>query len=438
MTDTNDIIHLLRRTEFTARPARVAALSAMATLEDAVDDVLDFGMNSPFPALPGMNVHDIANRWSQHPFLHDWWIEAMVHQPRPFHEKMTLFWHGHFTTEWSQSERNDLMMRQNQLYRDHALGNFRTLTQLMSIEPAMLRYLSNASNVKGAPNENFARELLELFTLGVGQYSEDDVRAAARAWTGHNYNWSTDATYTFYPQNHDTGLKTFFGTTRNWDGPEIIDEILRDNVAKQLVAAKFIVAKLWRFLADQAPSTTVIDDLAALFVSSGMELRPVVRALLLRPEFYSTQVKQGMVRSPVEWTVAVLAHTGLTSAATRLFDWAPLMGQRVFSPPNVAGWKHNEYFLSTAAVSARANWARRVVTLLRASGGFDHLGSLSNAAAVDEVAEYFGIAPLAPTTRQVLISSFQAETTAVGGSVSTAISNLLLMAMLTGEMNAPC
>lgn len=437
MADTNDIIHLLRRTEFTARPARVSALSAM-TLEGAVDDVMDFSLNPVFPPLPGMDVNDIANRWTQRPFLHDWWLEAMARQPRPFHEKMTLFWHGHFTTEWAQSERNDLMMRQNQLYRDHALGDFRVLTQSMAIEPAMLRYLSNGGNIKGAPNENFARELMELFTLGVGNYTEDDVHASARAWTGHNYNWGTDNSYVFYPQHHDNDAKTFFGQTRNWDGPDIIDEILRDNAAKQLVAAKFIATKLWEFLAHPQPQPALIDELAGVFVGAGMELRPLVRAILLHPEFYSSQSRQGLLRSPAEWIVAVLIHSGLTATATRAFDWSILMGQRVFDPPNVAGWKNNDYYLSTAAVSARASWARRVADLMRANGGFDSLGSMASGDAVDSVADFFGIAPLAATTRQVLIDAYDAEKTAVGGSVARAITNLLTLTMLTGEMNAPC
>ena len=437
MAETNDIIHLLRRTEFSARPSRVAALTAM-TLEDAVDDVLDFSQNIAKPPLPGMNVHDIPNRWQQRPFLHHWWIDGMATQPRPFQEKLTLFWHGHFTTEWAQSERNDLLMRQNQLYRDLALGNFRTLTQLMAIEPAMIRYLSNANNVKAAPNENFARELMELFTLGVGNYTEDDVRASARAWTGHNDDGASGNSYVFRPNQHDNGLKTFFGTTRNWDGPEIIDEILRDNTIKQRTAAQFIATKLWRFLAHQQPDSALIDQLAAVFVTADMELRPLVRAMLLRPEFYSATAKQGMVRSPVEWAVAVLTHTGLTSAATWLFEWSIQMGQRVFDPPNAAGWKHNDYYLSTAALSARASWAQGVVSRLRLGGGFDHLAPMADGDAVDLVADYFGVAPLAVATRQVLIDTYRTEKTAAGGGMARAISTLLLMTLLSGEMNAPC
>ena len=231
MADAADIAHLLRRTEFVARPARVAELSALS-IDDAVTSVMDFAPNGNPTVPPSLAVHNSADSYTQRVTAFHWWLDQMATRPRPFQEKMTLFWHGHFTTEWDVVGRSDHMMRQNQLYRSQGLSNFLSLTQAMSIEPAMLIYLSNATNVKGTPNQNFARELMELFTLGVGNYSEDDVAAAARAWTGHNYNGTT-ALYEFRPTRHDIGNKTFFGTSKNWDGPDIVNEILRDNLPKQ-------------------------------------------------------------------------------------------------------------------------------------------------------------------------------------------------------------
>ena len=144
-----------------------------------------------------------TDSWSQFVYAYDWWIDNMRTRPRPLQEKMTLFWHGHFTSSWFDGiGRTDHMMHQNQLYRDMAVGNFRTLTQAMSLEPAMLVYLNNADNRKGSPNQNFARELMELFTLGVGNYTEGDVEAAARAWTGHNADWP-EYTYQFFTNRHD-------------------------------------------------------------------------------------------------------------------------------------------------------------------------------------------------------------------------------------------
>ena len=146
---------------------------------------------------------------------------------------------------------------------------------------------------------------MELFTLGIGNYTEADVEAAARAWTGHNADWP-HYQYQFFPNRHDNTNKTFFGTTKNWDGPDIIDEILRDNAAKKQVAARFMVDKLWDFFAYPADPPTVIDALTTVFLNSDLDVRALMRALLLRDEFYSATAKQGLVRTPVEWIVAIM------------------------------------------------------------------------------------------------------------------------------------
>lgn len=436
MADPADVAHLLRRTEFVARPTRVAELSAYATIDEAVADVLDVTPNAD-PQLPAnLATHDSANSYTQRVAAYHWWLDQMATRPRPVQERMALFWHGHFTSEWDVVGRTDHMMNQNQLFRSQGLGNFHALTQAMSIQPAMLIYLSNGVNVKGTPNQNFARELLELFTLGVGNYTEDDVVAAARAWTGHNYNTTTRA-YEFRPTKHDTDPKTFFGTTKNWDGPQIVDEVLLDNPAKQLVAARFVAKKLWESFAYPKPAANIVDDLAAVFVANGLEIAPLVQALLVRPEFYSPEAKQGLVRTPTEWAVAILAQTGLTAASIGLFNYADGMGQKLFEPPNVAGWKSNSYWMTTSALSGRANVAKKVASLLRANGGFDQLYAMSVTEAVDHVIAYFGLTPLAAMSRQALIDAHQAERGASNGSNSRAVTNLLIMTMLTGEMNVP-
>jgi uncharacterized protein (DUF1800 family) len=439
MADSNDIIHLLRRTEFIARPERVAALSAM-TLADAVDDVMNIALNGT-PVVPDSLVAGAmgGNTTQRNAIIH-WWFDQMATRPRPFMEKLTLFWHGHFVTEWSDTGRADVMMEQNHLFRTMALGNFRTLTQAVSLQPAMIFYLTNNSNVKSSPNENFARELLELFTLGVGNYTQDDVAAAARAWTGHSARFDTPTStykYVFWPGNHDTGTKTFFGTTKNWDGPDIVDEILRDNAGKQLIAAKYIAKKLWEFLAYPKPAQNIVDDLAAVFVAGGMELRPLVRALLIRTEFYSTAAKTGLVRTPVEWSTALLAHTGLTAAAVNLQSYGARMGQTLFDPPNVAGWKNNRYWLTTGMVSGRASLAKRVASLLRANSGFNQLYTMTPADAVTFVADHLGCSPLTTRTRDLLTAAFLAERTASGGGNSASVTNLLVSMMLSGEMQVP-
>ncbi|MFN8021356.1 MAG: DUF1800 domain-containing protein [Acidimicrobiales bacterium] len=433
MADAADIAHLLRRTEFVARPARVAELSALS-ISDAVNNILDFTPNGN-PTVPPELAVQASDSYTQGLACFHWWYDMMATRPRPLQEKMTLFWHGHFVSEADVVGRNDQMMEQNQLFRSMAVGDFRALTHAMSLQPAMLIYLSNAVNVKGTPNQNFARELFELFTLGVGNYTEDDVAESARAWTGHNYN-STTRTYEFRSTKHDYGDKTIFGTRRNWDGPEVIDEVLLNNVDKRLIAAKYISKKLWEFFAHLDPAQNIVDELAAVFVSNNLSVLELLRALFNRTEFYSPQAKQGLVRTPTEWVVALLVQTGLSAATVKVFDYSGMLGQRIFDPPNVAGWKANTYWLTTSALSGRANLAKRVASLVRANGAFDNLITMSVADSVDAIATYLGIA-LAPVTRQALIDAHQAERIASNGSNAKAITNLLVMAMLTAEMNVP-
>jgi uncharacterized protein (DUF1800 family) len=434
VADPADIAHLLRRAEFVAKPARVAELTPL-TIEQAVDNVLEIGANGA-PGLPDyLKTDDSSNRWDQYEVAYWWWADSMVSRPRPILEKMTLFWHGHFVSAlWDGVERVDLMMRQNQLYRDHALGSFFWLTQNMAIDPAMLLYLSNANNVKGAPNENFARELMELFTLGVGNYTEEDVASAARAWTGHNYDSKTGQ-YLFRPTRHDTGNKTFFGVTRNWDGPEIITEILVDNAAKRQVMARFISKKLWEFFAHPGAPANVVNELADAFMASNLEIKPLLRALFLRPEFYSATAKEGLVRTPTEYAVAVMFHAGQTAQQLGLSWRAETMGQILFNPPNVAGWKANSYWLNTSALSGRANLAKSVANTLRKNGGFDFIYTMATDAAVDHVANYFGISNMSTVTRNALIAAHQAEKNTTKGNEWWAPTNLLTMVLICPEFH---
>lgn len=424
-----DIAHLLRRTEFFAKPARLAELGA-GTTAAAVDSILDFIPNGN-PQLPA-NLVNVDGSFDQKAAAYDWWLDSMATRPRPFQEKMALFWHGHFVSEWDVVGRTDHMTRQNQLYRSMALGNFEALTQAMSLEPAMLLYLSNGVNVKSAPNENFARELMELFTLSVGNYSEEDVVAAARAWTGYNYDYPTHQ-YEYRSTKHDDGLKVFFGKTANWNGPGIIHEILVDNVEKRPIAAKYIAKKLWEFLAYPHPAQNIVDELADVFMANNLELVPLLRALLNRAEFYSTEAKQGLVRTPTEWAAAILAATGLTSKAVGLYNVADRMGQRVFEPPNVSGWKNNTYWLTTSALSGRAAVARKAASLW-AETNFSAVINMSAAGALDFAAQMFAVAPLSASSYGAILDAHQAER-AASNNAKTTVANLLVLVMLTGEMN---
>lgn len=412
-TPAADVAHLLRRAGFGGTRAEIDALTPLE-LPAIVDQLLDFAPNpadTPPASLGDPNVGD----WEKVVHLQQWWLDRMRTVPRPLQEKLTLFWHGHFATGQEKVNSARDMYDQNRLFRTDGLGSFETLVQKMSVQVAMLIYLDNEPNAKGSPNENFARELLELFTLGVNQYTQADILAAARAWTGHNvdYNVSPRA-YRFYPTRHDTTDKTFMGETRNWDGPEIITRVLTVEPQRS-IAARFMARKLWTFFAYPNPSNAVIDPIVAEFVASNLDIRTVLRAIFLHPEFYSLTARQGLVRSPVEWVVAVLKALGFTARQTNPQWWMDQMGQQLFYPPNVAGWKSNAYWLNSTALWARADFARNITwraneaaflhEIMERNGANQHV--LSHTAAVDVAYEKFGLdiaTPASPYIRGVLVN----------------------------------
>jgi uncharacterized protein (DUF1800 family) len=407
----------------------VAALSG-GSIEAAVDDVLNLSLNGPPSIPPYLQTEDKVEPFRQYQYAYHWWLDRMVDRPRPFQERMTLFWHGHFTSSLSGVYRTDVMFRQNNLYRTMATGNLLELTQRMAVEPAMLAYLSNGTNVKDRPNQNFARELLELFTLGVGAYTEADVVAASRAWTGHRL--TEDSRYVFDPTAHDVGLKTFLGTSRNWDGPDIINEILRDNPETRRTAARFITTKLWENFAYPHADAGLVNTLADVLLANDLELRPLLRAMFTHPEFYSSTARRGLVRTPTEFIVAMLYHLRV-AAADVAAEWrSGPMGQILFHPPNVAGWKSNSYWLTTSALGGRARFAVAESYRLCTGNDFAGINAMSAADAVDQVARYFDVFPLSATSRSALIGGLVAGRDA---SDWYATVNLLSATLLTPEFS---
>src|SRR4051812_36927206 len=313
-TPAADVAHLLRRAGFGGTQTQIDALTPL-DLPAIVDQLLDFTPNPADTPPASLGDADVGD-WEQVVHLQQWWLDRMATVPRPLQEKLALFWHGHFATGQEKVNSARDMFDQNHLFRTDGLGSFENLVQKMSLQVAMLIYLDNDPNEKGSPNENFARELLELFTLGVNQYTQADIVAAAKAWTGHNVDYdATPRVYRFYPTRHDDGNKTFMGTTQTWDGPQIITRVLTVEPQRS-IAARFVAKKLWTFFAYSNPSATVLDPIVADFVGSNLDIRTVLRSIFLHPEFYSTTAKQGLVRSPVEWVVTCLKGLGFTAAQT--------------------------------------------------------------------------------------------------------------------------
>ena len=394
--------HLVERAGFGASPAEIERLAAM-TPEAAVDALVEFaavvdtapafepspiwdpGMD-PFPKsraeavriaretgtsmgvamLPegeSRRLQPVVNTFFyglranavETQRLATWWGGRMLTTRRPLEEKLTLFWHGHFATGAGKVRDARMMHRQNEMLRANAAGNFRDLLVGILTDPAMLVYLDNGENRKDHPNENFGRELLELFTMGVGNYTERDIREAARAFTG----WTNDGVeFRFDADNHDFGEKTFLGRTGPFDGEDIIDIIL-----EAPVTAEFIAGKLYRFLVREELDPATRAALGDTFRGAGYELRPLLRRIFLSRDFYSPASVATQIKSPVQLVVSTYRKLGLTRLPT-IPDFNRLtagLGQTLFNPPNVAGWAGGRTWITPALLLERGNLFRGVL-----------------------------------------------------------------------------
>lgn len=429
-SDPGDIAHLLRRTGFTAPGDRVAQLAALEWAA-AVEAVLDTSANLVDDIPAEIQVFDQDVEYLHYGKLVWWWLDRCATTPTPIVEKMTMFWHGHFTTAFDKVYNTPALISQHRLYRTHALGDFYALAQGMAVEPAMLVYLDNAENIRESPNQNFARELMELFLLGVGNYTEDDVVAAARAWTGYGVAEWNDLRFVYRPEEHDDGAKTFFGSTRNWTGPEIIAEILT-NPAKRPVVASFIATKLWEFFAYQHPEPAPVAAVAQAFLDSNFDIRSALRALFNRPEFRSAAAREGLVRSPIEFVVASLHHTGMHAADINPEWYFANMGQVPFNPPNVSGWRPNGYWVNCSAFAGRAEYAGWLAYQLAQRGWWAGFEGRSVDATIDHGAAVFGLS-LSATTRAALTGWLTAQRNSDERWAERR--NLSLMFLLTPEMH---
>jgi uncharacterized protein (DUF1800 family) len=292
-----------------------------------------------------------------------WWLRRMTYGPHPLQEKLTLFWHGHFTTSDKDERQAAFMWTQNELLRQNAAGNFRTFVRAISRDPAMLDYLNNNSNRKQHPNENYARELMELFTLGIGNYSEQDVKEGARAFTG----WAHDAgDFIFRKGLHDDGTKTFLGVTGNLNGDDAIDVIL-----SKPACGKFIAGKLFRYFAHDDPDDSVVGALGRQLQQNRYEIRPTVRTILTSRAFYSPIAVGSQIKSPIQLMLGVIRQVGLEMPPDGGLLFAlKEMGQVPFQPPNVRGWPGGRMWINTSTLLARYNTATRLLDgrLPRADG----------------------------------------------------------------------
>lgn len=374
--------HLLNRARFGATPAEIESArkkGLVPMVRELVDVRADAG-NVPPPAWAkprniraarmalkaakerGENFRETARQFRMMEGdeildLRRWWLERMMNSPAPLLEKMTLFWHGHFATSVQKVKDGYWMWLQNDTLRRNALGNFATLVKAISRDPAMMIYLDLQQNREAHPNENWARELMELFTVGIGNYTEDDIRAAARAFTGYRIDMTTQQ-FRFARMEQDLGTKKFMGHTGPLNGDNVIDILVR-----QPACSRFIGRKLWRFFVEDEPSQEIVDAIASRIRAHNFEMRPVLREIFSSAEFYSDRAMGTQIKSPLQYIVQTskLLETQLASPIV-VQNAMRQMGQILFAPPNVKGWDGGKAWITTSTLLFRYNFANYLIS----------------------------------------------------------------------------
>jgi len=409
------VAHLLRRSGFGATKAELDHFAAMGQTA-ATEAILNYSKTSNAALESQLPTIDLGG--TPQPTaaaIQAWWLQRMAQSARPLEEKMTLFWHGLLTSGLDKAGPAQLFT-QNQLFRGMALGNFDDLLKAVSKDPAMMVYLDTETNRKGKPNENYARELMELFTTGIGHYTEDDVRESARSFTGWTLQGGKQLRYAsasqLVPRLHDAGVKTFMGKTGTFTGDDIVEMLVRLRAT-----AVRLSTRLFSFFAYPNPDQEIVNHLADTFQKAHYNVGAVVRQIFTMDAFYSDQAYRALVKSPAELVAQTLKATGAnargyTAAAAAM---AP-MGQVLFYPPNVAGWPGGSSWINSSTLLNRINFANAAAQWSQASMTAQTLAQLSDTL-VD--------ANVSPTTRDGL------EAFAAAHSADQA--GLLFMVLATPE-----
>ncbi len=344
--------HLLRRAGFGASTSELQNYQSMG-FDAAVNSLLNYqnADNSKLDAiLPSIQLSysgtAIGNELQS---LATWFLNRMIQTTHPLEEKMTLFWHNHFATGYSKVENGYLMYKQNQFLRQNALGNFKDILTGITADGAMLVWLDGNQNRNGNPNENYAREIMEVFSTGRGPYTEDDIKNSARAFTG--YRIDTTGAGVFDPRLHDNGTKTFMGVTGNL-GPSDIIDILVPHPA----TAANLATELFSYFAYPNPGQDTVNRLAQVYLNSGYSIKALVQAILTSPEFMSSQAYLSLVKSPADYAATALRSLGATASLNGAVAGMDNMGQLLFDPPSVFGWPSGIGWVDTASVLERYNF----------------------------------------------------------------------------------
>ncbi|OGO23819.1 MAG: hypothetical protein A2Z28_07305 [Chloroflexi bacterium RBG_16_51_9] len=379
-TEGGKISHLLRRAGFGANEQELSQFTAMG-VSATVDYLVDFEKTDDSALetrLSGINLN-LDNLVD----LQRWWFLRMIYTRRPLQEKMVLFWHGLLTSGYSKVGRGPYMYTQNQTLRKLCVGRYGDLLKAIARDPAMLIWLDSQVNKKAAPNENFARELMELFSMGIGNYTEGDVRESARAFTG----WLlSQGVFYFNFGQHDNGLKFFLGRTGNFDGDDIIKII-----TEQPVTAEFICRKLFSFFAYDDPSPEVVSRLAGTLRDAKYSIKEVMRQILTSPEFYSPKAYRAKIKSPAELVAATVRTLNIETDAAGLPGFADRMSQSLFNPFDVQGWPGGAVWINSNTLLQRLNFANTVSIARSANFQFNpqETARRLNISSADRFIDYF-------------------------------------------------
>jgi uncharacterized protein (DUF1800 family) len=455
MTDQTylDTAHLLRRAGFGSTTAEIQA-AASRGLAAVTDDLLhpertpdtfndDQMMEALLALLPEARKENRNGReYVPLQTVKIWWTIRMLSTPHPLVEKMTLFWHGHFTSK-DGNQQGELMMRQNQMFRKNALGSFRDITLAVARDPEMLRYLNGNQNFKAHANENFGRELMEIYTCGIGNYTENDVKASSRAFTG--WNLRRDQFY-FNPYQHDNDPKTFMGQTGNWNGNDIVDKLVAHPAT-----ARRLCTQLWSHFGYENPEPAVLDALVTTYYESGYSIRALLSQIFRSHAFYSDRARNAVIKCPVQYVLGTVKMMGLTQALPLTLDQispagdqaaaeittdTPTQGQRalgrrlgllaqlpnamksmgqdILEPPSVKGWDGGPRWINTATLLARIDFANSISQSRVAFDGqftravnFVQQMNGTPETWVDYLAQTLGPLELTPQTRTTLVNYIQ-------------------------------
>ncbi len=334
------IAHLLRRATFGPNPGQVDEW-----VDAGPDALIDALLDDDGWALADDEV-DGELPGDEYDSLPKWWIQRLLTPEARLHERMTWFWHNHFTSSVDRSPTN-LMWRQHHVLRRNALGNFRQLAQDVTVSGAMLYWLDGVDSQGDAPNENHARELMELMTIGPGNYTEDDVRVAARGMSGWTVDYES-GDVGFDPESHYSGPLTFLGRRERWT-----TEMIVDTVCDSDACAPFVVGRLHQFLAGTTPSDDTRSELAAVFRDHDLEILPLVEAIL-RSDSFAESI-HSRPRQPVEWVTGALRALQYEPVDEEEQWWLESLGQVPFFPPNVAGWPYDQRWVAASQVLTKGN-----------------------------------------------------------------------------------